>query len=419
MGVPKKKAGGKKKPARAPQQLTAEEYFENAEMAFAMENYDQSRNNFKRALDMEPENTEYLEGYGSFLAEVGPHTEALAVLQKAAQLQPDEGFEKFMYLGQLLEGQQAEQAVRKGITILKRYVQEQAAEPAAAAAGSAEDQEDDAQQAASLKDHLNSLLASALCALAELLMNQAQEAGEGKLEGVQAECEALLGEARAMSPTSPEPLQALASFRQHQGRDDEALTLLRESLALWFKPSPVSDSEGEEEEDEEAAAAAAAADAAEAGPAAAGGGAAAGKASGGGEDAGDSSGSEEEDMDVSDSDDESDEGDLMPSYEFRFETAKLLLELDDTVEVACQVLEQLLDENDSDPNVWLLLAMCCQGGGDLEAALSAVEEGIVLCKKLRLPSDHEIICSFESMQTELTSMLDAAAKEKEEAKAAE
>lgn len=213
----------------------------------------------------------------------------------------------------------------------------QAAEPAAAAAGSAEDQEDDAQQAASLKDHLNSLLASALCALAELLMNQAQEAGEGKLEGVQAECEALLGEARAMSPTSPEPLQALASFRQHQGRDDEALTLLRESLALWFKPSPVSDSEGEEEEDEEAAAAAAAADAAEAGPAAAGGGAAAGKASGGGEDAGDSGGSEEEDMDVSDSDDESDEGDLMPSYEFRFETAKLLLELDDTVEVACQV----------------------------------------------------------------------------------
>jgi hypothetical protein len=42
------------------------------------------------------QNTEYLEGYGSFLAEVGPHTEALAVLQKAAQLQPDEGFEKFM-----------------------------------------------------------------------------------------------------------------------------------------------------------------------------------------------------------------------------------------------------------------------------------------------------------------------------------
>lgn len=39
---------------------------------------------------------------------------------------------------------------------------------------------------------------------------------------------------------------------------------------------------------------------------------------------------------------------------------------------AClQVLEQLLEENDQDPNVWLLLAICYQGGGDLEAALEA------------------------------------------------
>ncbi len=36
-------------------QLTAEEHFENAEMAFAMENYDQAAKSFRRALDMEPE----------------------------------------------------------------------------------------------------------------------------------------------------------------------------------------------------------------------------------------------------------------------------------------------------------------------------------------------------------------------------
>ena len=86
MGVPKKKSGGKKKPARAPQQvctphghkcmrpphaapppliaqwmltlapqLTAEEHYENAEMAFAMENLDLARTSFKRALELEPE----------------------------------------------------------------------------------------------------------------------------------------------------------------------------------------------------------------------------------------------------------------------------------------------------------------------------------------------------------------------------
>lgn len=36
-------------------QLTAEEHFENAEMAFTMENFDLARTSFKRALDMEPE----------------------------------------------------------------------------------------------------------------------------------------------------------------------------------------------------------------------------------------------------------------------------------------------------------------------------------------------------------------------------
>lgn len=36
-------------------QLTAEEHFENAEMAFAMENFELARTSFKRALDMEPE----------------------------------------------------------------------------------------------------------------------------------------------------------------------------------------------------------------------------------------------------------------------------------------------------------------------------------------------------------------------------
>lgn len=44
-------------PARrpSPAQLTAEEHYENAEMAFAMENLDLARSSFKRALDMEPE----------------------------------------------------------------------------------------------------------------------------------------------------------------------------------------------------------------------------------------------------------------------------------------------------------------------------------------------------------------------------
>ena len=36
-------------------QLSADEHYENAEMAFAMESFDKARASFKRALDMEPE----------------------------------------------------------------------------------------------------------------------------------------------------------------------------------------------------------------------------------------------------------------------------------------------------------------------------------------------------------------------------
>ncbi|KAL4421299.1 hypothetical protein ABPG75_010590 [Micractinium tetrahymenae] len=398
MGAPKKKGpGGKKKPARPPQQLTAEEHYENAEMAFTMENFELARTSFKRALDMEPENIEFLEGYGSFLAEVGPQSEAVTVLQHAVALEPDEGFEKYMYLGQLVEGPEAEQHVRKGVAVLRKYIEEQAAQPQPAEGS------EEAADAAEEKEHLDATLCSCLCSLAEVLLTKSQQ-GEAGVAGVAAEVEALLGEARHLSPASPEPLQSLASLRQQQGKDEEALGLLRQSLALWFKPAPEEpESEGEEEgakaKEGEAAKKAAAAEAAEE------------EEELGSQDSDSEEGNEEDRM-------EFEEGSFteLPSYEFRFETAKLLLELDDTVDAASQVLEQLLEENDQDPNVWLLLAMCYQGGGDLESALEAAEHGLQLCRQLGLPAGDEMLAGFEAVQNELQAMIEG---EKKEAKAAE
>ena len=42
------------------------------------------------------QNDEFLDAYGTFLAENGPREEALAVLQRAIEITPDHGFEKFM-----------------------------------------------------------------------------------------------------------------------------------------------------------------------------------------------------------------------------------------------------------------------------------------------------------------------------------
>ena len=127
------------------------------------------------------------------------------------------------------------------------------------------------------------------------------------------------------------------------------------------------------------------------------------------------------------------------------------------------MLEGLLDENDQDPNVWLLLAMCCQGGGDEEGALGAgagsaavpqlrcccwgasrrrclprwtahpacpllapvltppaphaalprpaVEEGIEVCKRLGLPKEDDTYAGLEALQEGLQTLLKEAAKE--------
>jgi len=126
--------------------------------------------------------------------------------------------------------------------------------PAQAAAPPPPEGSEEAAEAAAEKQHLDGTLCSCLCSLAEVLMNRAQEGegeGEAGIDGVAAEVEALLGEARTLSPASPEPLQALASLRQQQGKDEEALAVLRQSLAMWFKPTPDSEDEDEEEEEGE------------------------------------------------------------------------------------------------------------------------------------------------------------------------
>jgi kinesin family protein 5 len=44
----------------------------------------------------------------------------LQELQQAVALSPDSGFEKYMYLGQLLQGEEAVAATQKGVELLQQ-----------------------------------------------------------------------------------------------------------------------------------------------------------------------------------------------------------------------------------------------------------------------------------------------------------
>jgi kinesin family protein 5 len=68
---------------------------------------------------------------------------------------------------------------------------------------------------------------------------------------VAGDAEGLLQRARSADPSSPEPLQALASLRYEQGNSEEALQLLKQSMQLWFRQQGSSDEEEDGDEGDE------------------------------------------------------------------------------------------------------------------------------------------------------------------------
>ena len=269
--------------------------------------------------------------------------------------------------------QEAERSMRRGIELLRQEIAQMEDHPELAGSGG----DEAAEELADAREHLREALSSALCSLAELLMGSAaDEADEADEEGdafqellaaspALQECENLLQEAQCLWSRSPEPLQALSSLRHLQGQDDLALELLRQSLSLWHIPLPP----GAEERLENGR-----------------------------------GGTNEVNM-VEEAGASPEISGTLPSYEFRFETAKLLLELDDSMETAASVLEGLLEENDTVPDVWLLLAVAYRSGGELEAAAEAASEGASMARKLGLPADHEVVAALGELETELSHMV--------------
>ncbi|KAK9819943.1 hypothetical protein WJX72_004200 [[Myrmecia] bisecta] len=404
--TPKTKSAAARR-ARAQSQMQgmdAQQRYEAGLEAVAYDDFDNARQHLRQATELAPQNLEYLGAYGALLAEAGPREEAVVVLQREVALSPDKGFEKFMYLGQLLEGEAAINNLRRGVQVLQAEVQ--------ALAEAARPEADVAKQQ----------LAGALCSLVEAQMNSAAD-----VAGVAPECEELLQRAREADASSPEPQQVLASLRVEQGRPEEALDLLKQSMALWFPRMQAIMKALDSDSDEEPAQRDGSADGAagEAGAAAELGSEAAARESDGEEAM---EGGEDGD---GDGDDDGDAHEALPSFEFRFETAKLLVELDESTDDAIQILESLLAENDSAPilesllaendsapDVWYLMGMCLHAGGEPEEALEALEEGLRLLRSPNAPAADASAEAFEELKAVIQAYIashnpDAVAKEAE------
>ena len=284
------------------------------------------------------------EAYGSLLADTGDGERAIPVLRRAIQLAPSSGHIKYMYLGQLLdEPEESLLMTKKGVELLQSKI-DRVARDGQASKERMEEEDDENDGEEDTVNELNQQRSGALCSLAEMILGQAEA-----IDSVSSEVETLLSRAAIASPSSPEPGQVLASLRYEQGRPEEALAELQKSMKLWFLEDHGVDEDGmaDGEEEEE----------------------------------GERDGEERE----------------VPSYEFRFECAKLLLELDDSTEAAIQVLESLVEEDDRNAHTWHLLGMAYYAGGMLEEAKEIHEKGMALLKSLKVPEDDDLYADFADL----------------------
>lgn len=290
---------------------------EAANASFELGRVDEGLATLRNASRKFPNDAACAEALGLALAEFGEQEEAVAALRRAAMLSPTAGYEKFMYLGQLLDdGDAATMCTRQGLAILEKQAREG-------------------------DEHAQEQHASACCALAEQILGTADEVDEETSTQV----EELIERARASDPESPEPLQLLASLKSEQGKTDDALKVLKESIAMWRKGAMHRDEEGED-------------------------------------------GAEEfqHEFDV--------------SFEFRFETAKLLLELDTSTETAIDILCELLRERDDNVDVWYMLAYAHHGALEFDTALEHLEQGEELIRERG--GDMEALANFEELRAAIT-----------------
>lgn len=99
-GAAKKKGAGAGASGAASGEGAAE-LIERAQVALAYDDYDGALEYLQAAVAAEPRSAEALGALGALLAEVGRADEAAAALRAAAEVEPDEGFEKYMYLAQV------------------------------------------------------------------------------------------------------------------------------------------------------------------------------------------------------------------------------------------------------------------------------------------------------------------------------
>ena len=185
-----------------------------------------------RVLSGKPEEGAALNVLAEIQLERGEVDEARSLLLRSVELDSDGlapeylggGPEKFLHLAQICEdgGEESVRWFEKGAEVLRAQL----------ASLTISNPQGDGIEGAAVEEK-SSKLAAALCGIIEVYMTDLSFSSDAE-----SKCESLITEALLVGPDDPGTLQTLANVRISQGRTDEAVKALKDSLALWNKLPP-------------------------------------------------------------------------------------------------------------------------------------------------------------------------------------
>uniref|UniRef100_A0A096M6E2 Si:dkey-12j5.1 n=1 Tax=Poecilia formosa TaxID=48698 RepID=A0A096M6E2_POEFO len=255
----------------------------------------------QRALDVDSNNLQALDMLGHICSELGDMQKAKSIsflFLRAIDLSPDVGHSKYMYLGQIHTGQEAVDYYTRGIQVLLSVLEKQETEAQAGAAGTT----DENDEVPSRKD-----VSVAYCSLAEIyLTDLCME------EGAADKCREFIEKALQYHHDNPEALQLMASYLFSTERNQEGKEYLLKSVGMWLPAQKQSAASSTTEEETQG------------------------------------------DNELANIFLQNE----IPLYESRITTAKLLIESEE-YEMAVDVLEGLLEEDDEVVQVWYLSGWVC------------------------------------------------------------
>uniref|UniRef100_A0A1E1X514 Uncharacterized protein n=1 Tax=Amblyomma aureolatum TaxID=187763 RepID=A0A1E1X514_9ACAR len=177
--------------------------------------YDQAREFGETALKMAPDNLKVLDSLTGLLLEMGDPASAFELLQRMVHLEPDQGFRKYLSLGQLTDGKESLAHYGKGVQLLCDLLQKQHDSAAASEECSGTE--------------LNRALSSAYCAMAEIYMTDCCDEDDAE-----AQCAELVQKSIEADPSNPEAFQVQASYLLVKQEHEAAKEAMQRSLGLWL-----------------------------------------------------------------------------------------------------------------------------------------------------------------------------------------